>query len=279
MLRKRKSKIKRRNTEPSVYFPDVDDDSKGWDLFFLLSWSEINIYMYMNLIFLPEIILVIWIFFFFLFFFFVCIEHIGEARVSSHILFLSFFNVYISRRRTEIIWKKNIRVHNNMNKQKKKKYIYIFYLISWKSSRCVWLFFRQNFFLSQFFSFSRLNSVFVFVFSPISFVFFSLLVYSKLHINKLITRTVILVRIYLIDTCADFFFLLSLSLSFLFLFATKCYLSFCLVFFFSCTTAEDFFVKCVCVCISLMAVLYALSFSFSFLDNSNKYHTFNILIF
>jgi hypothetical protein len=28
MLRKRKSKIKRRNTEPSVYFPDVDDDSK-----------------------------------------------------------------------------------------------------------------------------------------------------------------------------------------------------------------------------------------------------------
>jgi hypothetical protein len=29
MLRKRKSKIKRRNTEPSVYFPDVDDDSKG----------------------------------------------------------------------------------------------------------------------------------------------------------------------------------------------------------------------------------------------------------
>ncbi|CAF1165004.1 unnamed protein product [Rotaria sordida] len=29
MLRKRKSKIKRRNTEPSVYFPDVDDDSKA----------------------------------------------------------------------------------------------------------------------------------------------------------------------------------------------------------------------------------------------------------
>jgi diacylglycerol kinase (ATP) len=29
MLRKRKSKIKRRNTEPSVYFPDIDDDSKG----------------------------------------------------------------------------------------------------------------------------------------------------------------------------------------------------------------------------------------------------------
>ncbi|CAF3757898.1 unnamed protein product [Rotaria socialis] len=29
MLRKRKSKIKRRNTEPSVFFPDVDDDSKG----------------------------------------------------------------------------------------------------------------------------------------------------------------------------------------------------------------------------------------------------------
>ncbi|CAF0747321.1 unnamed protein product [Rotaria sp. Silwood1] len=29
MLRKLKSKIKRRNTEPSVYFPDVDDDSKG----------------------------------------------------------------------------------------------------------------------------------------------------------------------------------------------------------------------------------------------------------
>ncbi|UJR14166.1 hypothetical protein I4U23_001161 [Adineta vaga] len=28
MLRKRKSKIKRRNTEPSVYFPDPDDDSK-----------------------------------------------------------------------------------------------------------------------------------------------------------------------------------------------------------------------------------------------------------
>ncbi|CAF1274389.1 unnamed protein product [Rotaria sordida] len=28
MLRKRKSKIKRRNTEPSVYFPDGDDDSK-----------------------------------------------------------------------------------------------------------------------------------------------------------------------------------------------------------------------------------------------------------
>ncbi len=29
MLRKHKSKIKRRNTEPSVYFPDVDEDSKG----------------------------------------------------------------------------------------------------------------------------------------------------------------------------------------------------------------------------------------------------------
>lgn len=28
MLRKRKNKIKRRNTEPSVSFPDVDDDSK-----------------------------------------------------------------------------------------------------------------------------------------------------------------------------------------------------------------------------------------------------------
>ncbi|CAF0882276.1 unnamed protein product [Didymodactylos carnosus] len=28
MLRKRKSKIKRRNTEPTVYFPDADDDSK-----------------------------------------------------------------------------------------------------------------------------------------------------------------------------------------------------------------------------------------------------------
>ncbi len=29
MLRKHKSKIKRRNTEPSVYFPDADDDSKS----------------------------------------------------------------------------------------------------------------------------------------------------------------------------------------------------------------------------------------------------------
>ncbi|CAF5121671.1 unnamed protein product [Rotaria magnacalcarata] len=28
MLRKRKSKIKRRNTEPTVYFPDGDEDSK-----------------------------------------------------------------------------------------------------------------------------------------------------------------------------------------------------------------------------------------------------------
>jgi len=29
MLRKRKSKIKRRNTEPTVYFPEADDDSKS----------------------------------------------------------------------------------------------------------------------------------------------------------------------------------------------------------------------------------------------------------
>jgi len=29
MLRKRKSKIKRRNTEPTVFLPEGDDESKG----------------------------------------------------------------------------------------------------------------------------------------------------------------------------------------------------------------------------------------------------------
>jgi hypothetical protein len=107
--------------------------------------------------------------------------------------------------------------------------------------------------ISQF-SFSRLNSVFVFVFSPFSLVLF-FLVYFKLHINKLTTRTVILVRIYLIDTCAVF---LSLSLSF-FLFCHKM-LSILLFGFFSCTTAEEFFVKCVCVYFSHGCSVRALSF-------------------
>jgi hypothetical protein len=110
--------------------------------------------------------------------------------------------------------------------------------------------------ISQF-SFSRLNSVFVFVFSPFSLVLF-FLVYFKLHINKLTTRTVILVRIYLIDTCAVF---LSLSLYLSFCSATKCYLSFCLVFFR--VQPQKNFLSSVCVCISLMAVLYALSLFFS----------------
>jgi hypothetical protein len=135
--------------------------------------------------------------------------------------------------------------------------------------------------ISQF-SFSRLNSVFVFVFSPFSLVLF-FLVYFKLHINKLTTRTVILVRIYLIDTCAVF--ILYLCLFFLLLFATKCYLSFCLIFFsFFRVQPQKILVKCVCVrvSISLSWLFCTRSFFFfllSSLDNSNKYHTFNILSF
>ncbi len=108
-----------------------------------------------------------------------------------------------------------------MNKQKKKIiYIYIFNLISWKNLVAAF-----DCFLGKI-SFSRNSSLsrdWIVCSCLCLVLFFLLLVYSKLHINKLTTRTVILVRIYLIDTCAVF---LSLSL-----FATKCYLSFCLVFF------------------------------------------------
>ena len=79
----------------------------------------------------------------------------------------------------------------------------------------------------------------------------SLFVYSKLHINKLTNRTVILVRNYLLDTCAVLFDLFSF-----FRFATKCYLIFCLIFSsLSCTTAEDFCQVSVCVCVCLLLFL------------------------
>lgn len=52
------------------------------------------------------------IFFFFSSLFF-CIEHIGDARVSSHILLLAFFLCVKKNKNRDYYYLKNMRVHNN----------------------------------------------------------------------------------------------------------------------------------------------------------------------
>ncbi len=126
-----------------------------------------------------------------------------------------------------------------MNKQ---KYIYIFYLIFLKNLVAADAVCTLDSFLGKIFSLAILfleteQCVCVCVQSFLSRSFF--LVYSKLHINKLTTRTVILVRIYLIDTCAVLFSFYCSSF-----FATKCYLS----FFFR-VQPQKKILSSVCVCV------------------------------